>query len=57
MEKMKKSYSAPKVTKVKLVIKEAILGGCFGSTLLAPNDAMGCTYVSGEPCYAAPGTL
>ncbi len=55
MKKEKRTYQTPKVIKIKLEIKQAVLGNCFGSSTLAPNQVQGCKYLSGEPCYSPPG--
>jgi hypothetical protein len=33
---MKKKYQKPRITKVELVVKEMVLGACWGSTAQAP---------------------
>lgn len=44
MEKEKKLYVAPKATKVKLVAREAVLGGCHASPVLTPRRATACQF-------------
>ena len=46
----KKNYTAPKVIRVKLVVKNAILAVCHSSTDLAPyTEPFTCQVTSG--CY------
>ena len=44
MKKEKRVYSAPKATRVKLVVKNAILGTCHTSPVLTPQRVQSCVY-------------
>lgn len=50
----KKIYTAPKATRVKLVVKEAVLGTCHASPVLTPKEGgLGCNVT--EECWTGPG--
>jgi len=55
MNKEKKFYIAPKVTQVKLVVKNAVLGTCHSSPVLTPkiDGVGGCNIV--PECWTGPG--
>lgn len=50
----KKEYQAPKVTKIKLVVKNAILGTCHASPNLTPANG-GCGNIYTTSCFIGPG--
>lgn len=54
MEKEKRTYEAPKVQKVRLVIKNAVLGTCHDSPNLTPKLVATCAVVP-EGCWYGPG--
>jgi len=56
MIKTKKSYAAPKVTRVSLVVKNAVLGTCHSSPVMTPKiiGIGGCNIVVDE-CWFGPG--
>lgn len=54
MDTTKKIYSAPKLTRVRLVVKTSVLGNCHASPVMtAQTSGMGCKTVeiAGTPCY------
>lgn len=54
MDTNKKVYSAPKLTQVKLVVKNSVLGTCHSSPVMTPkNGALGCetVYASTKTCW------
>jgi hypothetical protein len=54
MEKVKKQYQAPKIEKVSLEMKNAVLGTCHTSPLPTAFTPQGCN-VSFVACYQGPG--
>ncbi len=42
MKKEKKPYQSPKVQKVKLVLRDAVLGTCHSSPVMTPAGVNGC---------------
>lgn len=50
----KKNYEAPKVQKVQLVIKNAVLGVCHASPNLTPLN-LGCGQTPATGCWEGPG--
>ncbi len=54
MEKVKKPYQAPKIDKVHLEMKNAVLGTCHTSPLPTAFTPAGCAVVH-EGCYEGPG--
>lgn len=54
MENQKKEYTAPKITKVQLIVKEAVLGTCHASPVQTPRRAQGCNLELA--CWDGPGT-
>ncbi len=55
MINQKKKYEAPKVSRVKLVVKEAVLGTCHASPVLTPKiGSAGCELIV-EQCWYPPG--
>lgn len=50
----KKNYEAPKVQKVQLVIKNAVLGVCHASPNLTPIN-LGCGVHPAVACWEGPG--
>ena len=54
MEKVKKPYQAPKIEKVRLEMKNAVLGTCHTSPLPTAFTPAGCD-VQFTGCYQAPG--
>jgi len=50
----KKIYLAPKVLKVQLVIKNAVLGVCHASPNLTPLN-LGCGQTPATGCWEGPG--
>ena len=50
----KKIYLAPKVLKVQLVIKNAVLGVCHASPNLTPLN-LGCGQTPARGCWEGPG--
>ncbi len=51
---IKKNYQAPKIRKVQLVIKNAVLGTCHASPNLTPQFT-GCGLANPTVCFAGPG--
>lgn len=47
MDTTKKIYSAPKLTRVRLVVKNSVLGTCHSSPVMTPKkaDVGGCATV------------
>ena len=46
METNKKIYSAPKLTQVRLVVKNSVLGTCHSSPVMTPKQGgLGCLTV------------
>jgi len=54
MEKVKKPYQAPKIEKVRLEMKNAVLGTCHTSPLPTAFTPQGCNVLP-EGCYEGPG--
>jgi len=54
MEKVKKPYQAPKIEKVRLEMKNAVLGTCHTSPLPTAFTPAGCD-VQFTGCYQRPG--
>jgi hypothetical protein len=54
MEKEKKVYQTPKIEKVHLVVKNAVLGVCHTSPLPTANTPQGCDVLF-IGCYEGPG--
>lgn len=52
--KEKKIYQAPKIQRVQLVIKNAVLGTCHASPNLTPQF-MGCGQSPAIGCWDGPG--
>jgi len=52
MEKMKKVYTAPKATRVRLVVKDAVLGTCHASPVQTPRRDFECQFE--QNCWIAP---
>jgi len=50
----KKVYQAPRVVKVQLVVKNAILGVCHASPNLTPKN-LGCGQHPAPGCWEGPG--
>jgi hypothetical protein len=44
MKKIKRAYATPKATRVKLVVKNAILGTCHTSPVLTPQRVLSCEF-------------
>ena len=51
----KKTYQAPAVQRVRLAVKNAILGNCHSSPNLSPKDGAGCNVTPN--CYNAPSPV
>lgn len=54
MDTTKKIYSAPKLTRVRLVVKNSVLGTCHSSPVMTPKDGgMGCktVYALTKTCW------
>jgi len=50
--KKKESYEKPKVTRIKLDARGAVLGFCKTSSSLGPGGASGnCEWIGSTPCY------
>ncbi len=49
----KKTYAAPRITKVQLVVKDSVLGTCHASPVLTPRRANGCNIELS--CWTGPG--
>lgn len=47
----KKRYQAPAVRKVRLVVKDSVLGTCHSSPILLVREPMGCR-VNPVQCYS-----
>jgi len=54
MEKVKKPYQAPKIEKVRLEMKNAVLGTCHTSPLPTAFTPQGCDVLF-KGCYQGPG--
>ena len=48
----KKRYEAPKLKKVRLVVRNSVLAACHSSPNLDPKGVLGCSLEQG--CYAPP---
>lgn len=53
-QKFKKAYQAPKIEKVHLVVKNAVLGTCHTSPLPTALSTAGCDEVF-VACFQGPG--
>lgn len=55
MDTTKKIYSAPKLTRVRLVVKHSVLGTCHSSPVMTPEkaDVGGCAtvYARTKTCW------
>ncbi len=50
----KKYYQAPKIQRIQLVIKNAVLGTCHASPNLTPEN-LGCGIDPAPACWQGPG--
>jgi len=51
MDKTKKQYGPPKVQKVRLVVKNAVLGTCHESPTMVPLGAGFTCVTNPTPCF------
>lgn len=52
MKKEKKLYTAPVATRVRLVVKNAVLGTCHASPVQTPRRALECKFETN--CWTPP---
>lgn len=52
MKKEKKLYTKPVATRVRLVVKNAVLGTCHASPVQTPRRALECKFETN--CWTAP---
>ena len=50
----KKIYTPPKINRVRLIVKEAVLGTCHASPVLTPKLIEGCEVII-DQCWYPPG--